>query len=169
MSNDSLISRLANARAIASQRLPAADVAAIDDAIATLTTQPQADRRLTAEGGALAALLDDLRKATDLDGFGCACEPNAQCGVCAARSVMFKLVTPLVNRYAALPQPQAAEPADAKDAARYRWLRDHSQPGICTFYLSVGNGLHGVKFTRETVDEAIDAQIATPTAPTEPT
>lgn len=65
-------------------------------------------------------------------------------------------------------QPQA-EPADAKDASRYRWLRDHSQPGICTFYLSVGNGLHGVKFTRDTVDEAIDAQIATPTAPTEPT
>jgi hypothetical protein len=45
------------------------------------------------------------------------------------------------------------------DAQRYRWLRDKSQPGICTFYLSVGNGLHGVRFTRETVDEAIDAQI----------
>ena len=47
-----------------------------------------------------------------------------------------------------------------RNAARYQWLRDHSQPGICTFYLSVGNGLHGVKFNRATVDEAIDAQIA---------
>ena len=65
-------------------------------------------------------------------------------------------------------QPQA-EPADAKDAARYRWLRDHSEPAICAFYLSVGKAFDGVKFARKTVDEAIDAQIATPTAPTEPT
>jgi hypothetical protein len=46
---------------------------------------------------------------------------------------------------------------DAKDAVRYRWLRDKSEPEICTFYMSVGQALKGVKFARETVDEAIDA------------
>ncbi len=45
----------------------------------------------------------------------------------------------------------------AEQAARYRWLRDKSEPNICAFYLSVGMGLHGVRFTRETVDAAIDA------------
>jgi len=55
---------------------------------------------------------------------------------------------------------QGAAPADdAKDAARYRWLRDKSEPGICAFYLSVGSAFKNVKFARETVDEAIDAQI----------
>lgn len=47
-----------------------------------------------------------------------------------------------------------------RDAARYRWLRDKSEPGICAFYLSVGKAFDGVKFTQATVDEAIDAQIA---------
>lgn len=46
-----------------------------------------------------------------------------------------------------------------KEAARYRWLRDKSEPNICAFYLSVGMALHGVKFAPETVDEAIDAAI----------
>jgi hypothetical protein len=46
-----------------------------------------------------------------------------------------------------------------RDAARYRWLRDISTPAICAFYLSVGKAFEGVKFSRETVDEAIDAQI----------
>ena len=46
---------------------------------------------------------------------------------------------------------------DAKDAARYRWLRDKSEPGICAFYISVGQAFKGVKFARETVDKAIDA------------
>lgn len=48
---------------------------------------------------------------------------------------------------------------DARDSARYRWLRDKSEPGICAFYLSVGKAFDGVKFKRETVDAAIDAQI----------
>lgn len=56
---------------------------------------------------------------------------------------------------------QAAEVARlTAEAARYRWLRDHSEPSICAFYLSVGEAFKGVKFARETVDEAIDAQIA---------
>ncbi|CAM2142560.1 protein of unknown function [Pararobbsia alpina] len=59
---------------------------------------------------------------------------------------------------ALLAAPQAQ--AEARDAARYRWLRDISEPGICAFYLSVGQAFHGVRFKRETVDEAIDAQIA---------
>lgn len=50
--------------------------------------------------------------------------------------------------------------SDALDAARYRWLRDKSEPGICAFYLSVGKAFDGVKFTQETVDQAIDDQIA---------
>lgn len=45
------------------------------------------------------------------------------------------------------------------DAERYRWLRDYSTPAIFAFYLSVGKAFDGVKFARETVDEAIDAQI----------
>ena len=48
---------------------------------------------------------------------------------------------------------------DEKDAQRYRWLRDKSEPEICAFYLSVGKAFHGVKFARETVDAAIDEQI----------
>lgn len=46
---------------------------------------------------------------------------------------------------------------DAKDAVRYRWLRDQSEPGICAFYMSVGQAFQGVKFAQGTVDEAIDA------------
>jgi hypothetical protein len=66
-------------------------------------------------------------------------------------------------------QPGAGQAAQAgadetKDAARYRWLRDKSEPGICAFYLSVGQALKGVKFARETVDEAIDAAMSTATA-----
>jgi len=48
-----------------------------------------------------------------------------------------------------------------REAARYRWLRDKSEPGVCAFYLSVGQAFKDVKFARETVDDAIDAQIAT--------
>lgn len=46
------------------------------------------------------------------------------------------------------------------DAARYRWLRDYSEPALCAFYLSVGKAFDGVRFTRETVDAAISDQIA---------
>lgn len=52
----------------------------------------------------------------------------------------------------------------AQDAARYRWLRDKSEPGICAFYLSVGQAFKDVRFAPETVDQAIDAQIARPLA-----
>ena len=47
----------------------------------------------------------------------------------------------------------------ADDAARYRWLRDRSRPGLCAFYLDVGQAFKGVRFEARTVDEAIDAQI----------
>lgn len=56
-------------------------------------------------------------------------------------------------------QGRLAQSDDERDAARYRWLRDKSEPGICAFYLSVGKAFEGVKFKRETVDEAIDAQM----------
>jgi hypothetical protein len=52
----------------------------------------------------------------------------------------------------------------AQDAARYRWLRDKSEPGICTFYMSVGQAFKDVRFAPETVDQTIDAQIAKPLA-----
>lgn len=53
-----------------------------------------------------------------------------------------------------------------KDAMRYQWLRDKSQDRD-SFYLSVPKYLHGVKFTRKTVDDAIDAAIlaSNPPAP----
>jgi len=52
---------------------------------------------------------------------------------------------------------QAARSKAPDDAARYRWLRDKSEPGICAFYLSVGLAFKGVKFVPKTVDDAIDA------------
>jgi hypothetical protein len=61
----------------------------------------------------------------------------------------------------------AASPVsqDALDARRYRWLRDESEPGICAFYLSVGDAFKGVRFARETVDAAIDEQITRAASP----
>jgi len=59
-----------------------------------------------------------------------------------------------------LPGYSEALEVDKKHANRYRWLRDKSEPGICAFYLSVGKAFDGVKFNQETVDLAIDAQIA---------
>ena len=47
-----------------------------------------------------------------------------------------------------------------KDAARYRWLRDKSEPHKCALYMSVGEAFKDVKFTRLTVDTAIDDAIA---------
>lgn len=45
------------------------------------------------------------------------------------------------------------------DAARYRWLRDHSQ-SFHTFYLSVPIWMAGVSVNQEKVDRSIDAVIA---------
>ena len=64
-----------------------------------------------------------------------------------------------IGQYRAALLQQADD--DTKDALRYRWLRDKSEPGICAFYMSVGQAFKGVKFARETVDEAIDAARAT--------
>lgn len=49
--------------------------------------------------------------------------------------------------------------SEAADAARYRWLRDKSEPNLCAFYLSVGMALHGVIFAPDTVDSFIDASM----------
>lgn len=57
-----------------------------------------------------------------------------------------------------LAAPQA-QPADALDAARYRWLRDISVPPH-NFYLSVPDEFGGVKYAPVEVDAAIDAAIA---------
>ena len=45
------------------------------------------------------------------------------------------------------------------DAARYRWLRDHSCPPH-NFYVSVPDEFHGVKYAPADVDAYIDAAIA---------
>ena len=58
---------------------------------------------------------------------------------------------------ASLKKADAENDALRADAARYQWLRDKSEPGICAFYMPVGMAFHSVKFKRETVDEAIDA------------
>ena len=42
------------------------------------------------------------------------------------------------------------------DAARYRWLRDHSVPPH-NFYISVPDEFHGVKYSPDEVDAYIDA------------
>lgn len=57
-------------------------------------------------------------------------------------------------------EQEAEQRRETLDAARYHWLRDLSEPGICSFYMSVGSAFKNVKFARETVDEAIDAAIA---------
>jgi hypothetical protein len=61
---------------------------------------------------------------------------------------------------------QAARAADTAriklleaDAARYRWLRDHSQ-SFHTFYLSVPIWMAGVSVNQEKVDRSIGAAIA---------
>lgn len=39
----------------------------------------------------------ELRAVADLDGFGCACEPQKQCNTCHARSVLWKVLTPMAK------------------------------------------------------------------------
>lgn len=51
--------------------------------------------------------------------------------------------------------PGVRPTAEAKDAARYRWLRDLSVPPH-NFYLSVPAEFHGVKYTPAEVDAYID-------------
>lgn len=83
--------------------------------------------------------------------------------LCEGNMVIASLAGPEAKDNAAIIARLLAAPAaqdDAKDAERYRWLRDKSEPGICAFYLSVGKAFDGVKFNQATVDEAIDAQIA---------
>ncbi len=56
------------------------------------------------------------------------------------------------------PEPRAEVTDDARDAARYRWLRDVSVPPH-NFYLSVPIEFDGVRYTRAEVDAEIDAAI----------
>ena len=49
---------------------------------------------VAAERQSLAA---KLRAEMDLDGFGCACEPQRRCNTCNARSVLSKVLTPLAK------------------------------------------------------------------------
>lgn len=48
---------------------------------------------------ALKDVSTELRAAIELDGFGCACEPRKQCNTCAARSVLLKVLTPMVKKF----------------------------------------------------------------------
>ena len=49
--------------------------------------------------------------------------------------------------------------AAEKDAARYRWLRDHSCPPH-NFYISVPDEFHEVRYSPTEVDAYIDAALA---------
>lgn len=80
--------------------------------------------------------------------------------ICCRQSDAIKEADKCIKRYQDKLRSGDAQPDSERDAARYRWLRDLSEPGICSFYLSVGKAFEGVKFTRATVDDAIDAQIA---------
>jgi hypothetical protein len=66
----------------------------------------------------------------------------------------------IIDLRAAVAARDALVGVDAHEAVRYRWLRDLSEPGICVFYLSVGQAFKGVKFSPKTVDATIDAAIA---------
>jgi hypothetical protein len=57
------------------------------------------------------------------------------------------------------PVPEADFGNIAKDAERYRWLRDKSEPPH-NFYLSVPVEFHGVRYQPHEVDAYIDAAIA---------
>jgi hypothetical protein len=52
----------------------------------------------------------------------------------------------------------ASVPTDAKDAARYRWLRDKSVPPH-NFYIAVPDEFKDERYTPQQVDAAIDAAI----------
>lgn len=39
----------------------------------------------------------ELRETIALEGFGCACMPQVQCGVCKARSVLVRALTPTLK------------------------------------------------------------------------
>lgn len=67
------------------------------------------------------------------------------------------LYTEPTSSSADLIEQQAREIARLReDAARYRWLRDHSCPPH-NFYISVPDEFHGVRYTPGDVDAYIDA------------
>lgn len=81
-------------------------------------------------------------------------------------------VVPMMKR---IPQPAEREPVaapasaasplteqDALDAARYRWLRDESEPPH-NFYISVPVEFHGIRYKPHEVDASIDAALASQT------
>ena len=69
--------------------------------------------------------------------------------------------TALANEYGAGNLVQIDEGMRERDAdaARYRWLRDHSCPPH-NFYISVPDEFHGIRYTLQDVDAYIDAAIA---------
>lgn len=67
-----------------------------------------------------------------------------------------KFIVSLVNAYRT-GQLVPAQTGDVEaDAARYRWLRDHSCPPH-NFYISVPDEFHGVRYASIEVDAYIDA------------
>lgn len=71
-----------------------------------------------------------------------------------------RFIVALVNAYRArqvVPAQPSGDVVEAvKNAARYRWLRDHSVPPH-NFYISVPDEFHGVKYGPDEVDAYIDA------------
>lgn len=76
----------------------------------------------------------------------------------AGIGALVKIGAAELERFAAL--VAADQHADvARDAARYRWLRDKSVPPH-NFYISVPDEFHGVRYQPGEVDAYIDAAIA---------
>lgn len=114
-----------------------------------------------------------VKSAVATDGFACVLaqfrDPDALDNETLARhreaktdpwEANARFVTTLVNAYRTgqlVPTMPSGDVVKAvKDAARYRWLRDHSVPPH-NFYISVPDEFHGVKYGPDEVDAYIDA------------
>lgn len=91
---------------------------------------------------------------------GCKLLVRYDAPACQARPVRYGNACPLWEKGAgaALLAAEKAKPDDAKDAARYRWLRDKSVPPH-NFYLAVPIEFKDDRYTPDQVDAAIDAAI----------
>jgi hypothetical protein len=111
-------------------------------------TAPKVEAALRAPAEA-PSLLQELQEAISLEGFGCACTPDANCTTCRARVVLSRVVQPILDKHAALTQPPTPQaPAVAVPVAwmtpgypqlitdeykrenldEYPWIKDYTVP-----------------------------------------
>lgn len=77
----------------------------------------------------------------------------------AGIDALIKVGADEIERFAILLAAADQQTDVARDAARYRWLRDQSVPPH-NFYISVPDEFHGVRYQPSEVDAYIDAAIA---------